>query len=253
MDKSFVSVMWCRYLFPGNSFRVSMLNSAQRLTFVSDWVCVALHLVMFVVLAAAPVLQFLHLSLSVMHVEKSVFRAEWENSPPEVSACSSAYVYQWLMTAPLHWQTRQQQKHQKRRQKRRGGICKKARNKKATVQVSRSWLFWRLVGMIENKRKQRIEREGAREGECRARPGLEACLCLCLGLIDFPENCCSQPLPWSLMKPSGICHPTTQPTPALHCSSLPPSSFPTHSCWDKHTHSITNKHTHAYTEKWLHG
>lgn len=59
-------------------------------------------------------------SLSVEHVVKSVFWAEWENSPPEVSAISSAYVYQWLMTAPLHWQRRQQQKHQNDRQKKGG-------------------------------------------------------------------------------------------------------------------------------------
>lgn len=54
-----------------------MLNSAQRLTFVSDSVCVAVHLVVFVVVAAAPVLQFLqYISLYMMHVEKSGFRAE---------------------------------------------------------------------------------------------------------------------------------------------------------------------------------
>lgn len=57
------------------------------------------------------------------------------------------------------------------------------------------------------------------------------------------------------MKPSGICHPTARPTPALHCSSPPhpppPSSSLPPSCRDicsqTHTHSITNKHTHAYT------
>lgn len=48
---------------------------------------------------------------------ESVFRAEWETPTPKVSAFSSAYIYQWLMTAPLQWQTRQQQKHQKDWQK----------------------------------------------------------------------------------------------------------------------------------------
>lgn len=69
------------------------------------------------------------------------------------------------------------------------------------------------------------ERGSHERGTAGARPGLEARLCLCLGLIDFQENC-SRPLPSSLMKPSGICHPITRPTPALQRSSLPPSSPP---------------------------
>lgn len=226
-------------------------------------VCVAVHLVMFIVLAAAPVLQF-STSFSMEHVEKSVFRAEWENSPPEVSAFSSAYVYQWLMTAALHWQTRQQQKHQKDRQKKRKQNLKEREEQKATYCTRELELglielenfgvgVWGGDGWVWLRtRESNRGRAKEQERECRTRPGLETRLCLCLGLIDFPENCCSRPLPSSLMKPSGICHPTTRPTPALHCSTLPPSSFfhslllrQTHS--HTHIHSIANKRTHAYT------
>ena len=90
-------------------------------------------------------------TLSAEHVVKSVFWAEWENSPPEVSAISSAYVYQWLMTAPLHWQRRQQQKHQKDRQKKGGGeIWKKRRKQKATYCTSELEL-WLIA--LENLRQ----------------------------------------------------------------------------------------------------
>lgn len=74
--------------------------------------------------------------LSVEHVPKSVFRAEWETPTPKVSAFSSAYIYQWLMTAPLHWQTRQQQKHQKDWQKDEEKFQKGKEEKKATCCTS---------------------------------------------------------------------------------------------------------------------
>lgn len=205
-------------------------------------------------------------TLSAEHVVKSVFWAEWENSPPEVSAISSAYVYQWLMTAPLHWQRRQQQKHQKDRQKKRGGgrSERKGGNKKQhTVQASWScgWLHWRIWGrgverrvrVSENKRKRQKERERS-ERQSRVQPGLEARLCLCLGLIDFPENCCSRPLPSSLMKPSGIYHPTARPTPALHWLACPFIFFDSllrrHTLTSTHTQSQTNvcMHTQAQRE-----
>lgn len=53
-------------------------------TFVSDLICVAVHLVMFVVLAAAPVLQFLHVSL--WGAFRKVFSEQNERTPPQVSA-----------------------------------------------------------------------------------------------------------------------------------------------------------------------
>lgn len=82
--------IYCSYLFPASRFRPCKLNADKTLTFVSDYLCVAVHLVMFIALAAAPVLHFLHLSLR--SVLRSVFRAEWENSPshptPELSLLS---------------------------------------------------------------------------------------------------------------------------------------------------------------------
>lgn len=105
--------------------------------------------------------------------------------------------------------------------------------------------------------KRKKKKGGSHErGTAGARPGLEARLCLCLGLIDFQENC-SRPLPSSLMKPSGIRHPTTRPTPALQRSSLPPSScfcpppsFPLrHTLASAQAHALSHqrKYTHAYT------
>lgn len=90
--------------------------------------------------------------------------------------------------------------------------------------------------------------------ECKARLGLEACLCLCLGLIDFPENCCSRPPPSSLMKPSGICHPTTRPTPALapvcrlHPFPLPPAETYAHRHARRHTHAQSQTNIRMHTQ-----
>lgn len=53
-------------------------------TFVSDLMCVALHLVMFIVLTAAPVLQFLH--LSPWSRLRKAFSEQNERTPP-LSVC----------------------------------------------------------------------------------------------------------------------------------------------------------------------
>lgn len=195
------------------------------------------------------------------------FLSRMRDPPPEVSAFSSAYVYQWLMTAPLHWQTRQQQKHQKDRQQQK----RRRRNLKEKEETKGNMLYkWaragsrvgadcigefeggggggqRRVVMSEKKKAtEKKKKEKPWERDCRARPGLEARLCLCLDLIDFQENC-SRRLPSSLMKPSGICHPTTRPTPALHYSSLPPLSFSSLSYWDIRSQAHTLNHKQIYT------
>lgn len=173
---------------------------------------------------------------------------------PVINDCSASLTE----TATTKTPERQTKKRGGGRSERKGG-----NKKQHTVQASWScgWLHWRIWGrgverrvrVSENKRKRQKERERS-ERQSRVQPGLEARLCLCLGLIDFPENCCSRPLPSSLMKPSGIYHPTARPTPALHWLACPFIFFDSllrrHTLTSTHTQSQTNvcMHTQAQRE-----
>lgn len=65
------------------------------------------------------------------------------------------------------------------------------------------------MSIIENNKHIKRQREKEGEMERMARPESEACLCLCFGLIDFLESCCSQFMALlCLMKPSGIYQPS---------------------------------------------
>lgn len=196
-----------------------------------------MRLFVFIVLAATPVLQFLHLSQWSM-LRKALFEQNEWNPPaprgvcfllcvrlPVINDCSGSLT-DTATTKTAAIQTIETKKLKEREEQ-----------KRLTVQVCWSWslLHWKSAAEAKTfwyRWEQVKATEERKEGvmEYRARPGLEARLCLCLGLTDFPKNCYSWPLPSSLMKPSGICHPTTRPTPALHCSSrslhIPPPHPP---------------------------
>lgn len=102
----------------------------------------------------------------------------------------------------------------------------------------------------KKKRKTELKRE------CRARPGLEACLCLCLGLIDFPEKLLftassleSNEAFWHLPShhPANISTALLRSAHFIFFHSLLLRYIRSLAHTNTHTLSITNKHTFAYT------